>query len=171
VVATLSDIFMGLTVRATMNESLDLKSRQAALAFTRSLALVNGVGAGQADKVFDDIRTLTASANEDLDLSGVLVDAFGATISFARIKGLFVAADAGNTNTVVIGGAAATQWVGPFGAATHTIAVRPGGFFCAAASDATGWPVVNAASDLLRVTNGGAGTSVTYSIILIGASA
>jgi hypothetical protein len=171
VVATLSDIFMGLSVRATMQETLDLKARQAALAFSRSLSLVNGVGAGQGDKVWDDIRTIAASGTDDLDLSGSLTDAFGATATFARVKGLFVSADAGNTNNVVVGGAAATQWVGPFGAATHTVAVRPGGWFGIACSDATGWPVVNAASDLLRIANSGAGTGVTYSIVILGASA
>ena len=170
-VATLSDIFMGLTVRAAMAESLDLKSRTSALSFSRSLAMVNGVGAGQSDKVWDDIRTIAASGTDDLDLSGVLTDAFGAVVSFARVKGLFVAADALNTNNVVVGAAAATQWVGPFGAATHTVAIRPGGWFGICCSDATGWPVVNAASDLLRIANSGAGTGVTYSIVLLGASA
>lgn len=170
-VATLSDIFMGLSVRAAMAESLDLKNRQSALAFSRSLSLLNGVGASQVDKVWDDIRTIAISGTDDIDLSGSLTDAFGAALSFARVKGLFVAADAGNTNNVVVGAAAATQWVGPFGAATHTVAVRPGGFFGIACADATGWPVVNAASDLLRIANSGAGTAVTYSIVILGASA
>src|SRR5262245_29934480 len=169
--ATLSDIFMGVTVRATMNESLDLKSRQAALAFTRSLSLTSGVGAGQADKVFDDIRTITASGNDDLDLAGVLVDAFGATVTFVKVKGIFVAADAGNTNNVVVGNAAATQFVGPFGAATHTVAIPPGGWFGICRSDVTGWAVGAGASDLLRIANSGAGTSVTYSIVILGTSA
>lgn len=170
-VATLSDIFMGLSVRAAMAESLDLKSRQSALSFTRSLSLVNGTGAGQVDKVWDDIRTIAISGTDDIDLVGVLTDAFGTALSFARVKGLFVAADAGNTNNVIVGGAAATQWVGPFGAAAHTVAVRPGGFFGIACADATGWPAVGGASDLLRIANGGAGTAVTYSIVILGASA
>lgn len=170
-VSTLSDIFMGLTVRAAMAESLDLKSRQSALAFTRSLSMVNGTGAGQADKVWDDIRTIAISGTDDLDLAGVLTDAFGATLTFARVKGLFVAADAGNTNNVVVGGAAGTQWVGPFGAAAQTVAVRPGGWFGICCADATGWPVVGAASDLLRIANSGAGTAVTYSIVILGSSA
>jgi hypothetical protein len=169
--ATLSDVVMGLTVRATMNESLDLKTRQAALAFSRSIALDNGTGANQADKVFDDIRTINASSNDDLDLAGVLVDAFGATFTLARVKGLFVAADAGNVNNVVVGAAAANQFVGPFGAATHTIALRPGGFFAICCADATGWPVTAGTADLLRIANSGAGTAVIYSIVILGASA
>ena len=170
-VATLSDVFMGVQVRATMNESLDLKSRSAALAFSRSLALTNGVGASQVDKVWDDIRTIAPSSNDDLDLAGVLVDAFGATATFVKVKGIFVAADAANVNNVVVGAAAATQFVGPFGAATHTVAVAPGGWFGICRGDATGWSVGAGASDLLRIANSGAGTSVTYSIVILGTSA
>ena len=170
-VATLSDIFMGLNVRASVAESLDLTSRNAALQFSRSLALVNGTGAGQLDKLYQDTNTLTAAATLDIDLVGALTDVFGTAFNFARVKGLFVAAAAGNTNTVVVGGAAATQWVGPFGAATHTIAVRPGGWFGICCADATAWPAAAGSTDLLRITNGGGGTSVDYSIVLLGSSA
>lgn len=169
--ATLSDIFMGLSVRASVAESLDLTARQASLAFSRSLSPVHGTGAGQVDKMYQDTNTLAASDTLDIDLSGALTDVFGVAFNFARVKGVFLSALAGNTNTVVIGAAAATQWVGPFGAATHTIAVRPGGWFGIACDDATGWAVAAGTADLLRITNGGSGTPVTYSIVLLGASA
>lgn len=168
---TLSDIFMGLSVRASVAESLDLTSRQAALAFSRSLSLVNGTGAGQVDKLYQDTNTLGPSATLDIDLVGALTNVFGTAFNFARVKGLFVAAAAANSNNVVVGGAAATQWQGPFGAVAHTIAVRPGGWFGIACSDATAWPAAAGASDLLRIANSGAGTDVTYSIVLLGASA
>ena len=72
--------------------------------------------------------------------------------------------------TGYLGGAAATQWQGPFGAVTHTIAVRPGGWFGIACVDATAWPAA-AGTDFLRIANSGAGTDVTYTIILLGSSA
>jgi hypothetical protein len=131
----------------------------------------DGTGANAADRVFQDRRTLAASANEDLDLAGVLLDPFGAAITFARVKAIFVKASAANTNNVVIGGAAATQFVGGFGAATHTFAVQPGGLFLVVAPGATAWPVGAGTSDFLRITNSGAGTSVTYDVVIIGASA
>ena len=169
--ATLSDVVMGLSVRASVAESLDLTTRTAALAFARTLSLSNGTGASQVDKLYQDTNTLTAAATLDIDLVGALTDVFGTAFNFARVKGLFVAAAAGNTNTVVVGGAAATQWVGPFGAATHTIGVRPGGWFGICCADATAWPAAAGASDLLRITNGGGGTDVTYNIVLLGSSA
>lgn len=167
----LSDTNISLAVRTTMSESLDLKTRTAQLLFTRGFSLDNGTGANQADKVWDDTRTLGASANEDLDLAGVLTDAFGATVTFVKVKGIFVAAASTNTNNVVVGGAAATQFVGPFGAAAHTVAVGPGGFFAICRPDATAWSVAAGSTDFLRVANSGAGTSVTYDIVIIGTSA
>jgi len=169
-VVALSDTNVSLTVRSTMSESLDLKTRQAALAFSRSIAFDNGTGASQADKIWDDTRTITASGTDDIDLAGVLVDAFGAVATFVKVKGIFVAASALNTNNVVIGAAAATQFVGPFGAATHTVALTPGQFF-AITNSVSGWTVGAGASDLLRVTNSAGGTSVTYDIVILGTSA
>jgi len=168
---TLSDVVMGISVRATVTESLDLTTRNAALSFGRTLSLVNGTGAGQVDKLYQDTNTLGPSATLDIDLVGALTNVFGTAFNFARVKGLFVAAASGNTNNVVVGGAAATQWVGPFGAAAHTIAVRPGAWMGICCSDATAWPAVGAASDLLRIANSAAGTDVTYSIVLLGSSA
>lgn len=158
-------------VNALLTGITDLAQLSAPHSKSFTASWVSGVLAGQADMVWGDIRTLTASSTEDLDLAGSLVGAFGTTLSFARIKAILVAADAGNTNNVVVGGASATQWVGPFGAATHTHSVQPGGCYFAAAPGATAWPVTAATADLLKIANSAAGTGVTYSILLIGASA
>lgn len=131
----------------------------------------SGVLAGQADLVWSSTNTLTASSNVDLDLAGILTAPLGGTLTFARLKAILVSADAGNTNNVVVGGAASAQFVGPFGAAAHTVAVQPGGMYCVVAPGATAWPVTATTADLLRIANGGAGTPVTYDIMIIGASA
>ena len=158
-------------VAATHVSLLDLANATVPLSVARAIALADGTGLGQADRIFHDRRTLAASANEDLDLAGVLTDAFGAVITFARIKALLIAADPGNTNNVIVGNAAANGFVSWVGAATHTVTVRPGGLLLLAASDVTGYTVTAATADLLRVANSGAGTSVTYDVVLIGASA
>jgi hypothetical protein len=153
------------------NTGADLTVPSANIVFAQQLNLDTGTGAGQADKVYVDTNTLGASGTVDIDLAGSLTDALGAALTFVRVKGIFLRAAVGNTNNVVLGGAAATQFVGPFGAAAHTIAVRPGGFFGIMSQDATGWAVGAGASDFLRVANSAAGTSVTYDILIIGASA
>lgn len=134
------------------------------------LALTEGTGANQADKIFADRRTLAASATENLDLAGVLPDPFGATLTFVTVKAIVVKASAANTNDLVIGAAGSNPFTGPLGGTSPTISVRPGGMVVLAAP-ATGWTVTAGTGDILKVTNGGSGTGVTYDIIIIGTSA
>lgn len=137
------------------------------------LSLATGVAAGQADRIFFDERTLGASANEDLDLVGTtLLDVFGDAFSVLRVKALHVRALPGNANNVVVGAAAATQWAAFLGAA-GTMTLRPGSDVTlkAGSADATCYVSAAGATDLLRVTNSAGGSSVTYQIVIIGASA
>lgn len=137
-----------------------------------AIATTNGTGAGQADRVFSDRRTLTASSTEDLDLAGGVTDAFGNTITFARIKSIKIKAATANTNTVVIGAAGSNQWTTLLNS-TGTVTLNKGGIFMAAcgSTDSTGWTVTAGTGDLLKIANGGAGTSVTYDITIVGCSA
>jgi hypothetical protein len=162
-----------VAVTATLSSALDLGEADAPLSQTYRKVLTSGTGAGQADRVFHDRRTLAPSATEDLDLAGVLTDALGATLTFAKIKGLVIAAAAANANNVVVGAAAANGFVSWVGGATHTVTVRPDATLAlfAGEGDAAGYAVTAATADLLRIGNGGAGTSVTYDVIIIGTSA
>jgi hypothetical protein len=134
------------------------------------IALAEGTGANQADILFTDERTLAASATEDLDLAGVLTDAFGATIAAAEVVAILVIADVANTNNVVVGDATAP--VPLFGGTNPTFAVKPGGFFFVAAPNAAGLLTVGAGStDDLKIANSGSGTGVTYQIAILARSA
>ncbi|MFD6415999.1 hypothetical protein [Streptomyces sp. NPDC060194] len=157
---------------AEQTSAIDLGVSRSPQSLNRQMQLLNGTGAGRADRVFSDRRTLAASATEDLDLAGTLVDAFGAAVTFARIKGLVIAAAAGNTNNVVIGAAATNPWATLLGA-THTATIRPGGFLAigTGVADATGYAVTASTGDLLKVANSAGGTGVTYDIHIIGCSA
>ncbi|MGY0023751.1 hypothetical protein ACVHNB_32880 [Streptomyces sp. YJ-C3] len=168
----LSGTMLAVSGFAELTSALDLGTAKAAQSLSRSMSLASGTGAGKADRVFSDRRTLAASASEDLDLAGVLLDAVGAAITFARIKGLIVAAAAGNTNNVVIGAASSNAWATLLGA-THTLTIRPGAFVAVGTgvADATGYAVAAGTGDLLKVANSAAGTAVTYDIHIIGASA
>lgn len=160
------------SIRAAQSIQLDLTAGKADLAAAAAIDLADGTGAGQADRMFTDRRTIVASGTDDLDLAGVLLDAFGAVVTFARIKGLLISAAIGNTNNVVVGGAGAgTQFATWLGAATEKVVVRPGGFLMLGARDATSYVVTPGTGDVLRVANSGAGTPVTYDVVLIGASA
>lgn len=132
-----------------------------------SQAFSDGSGNDQATKIFGDTRSLLASATENLDLAGVLTDAFGQIITFTAIKVLAIFAKETNVNDIVLGNAAATTWIGPFGAATHTVAIRPGGCAIFVAPN-TGWAVAAGSTDFLKVLNGGAGSGVDYDIVALG---
>jgi hypothetical protein len=172
----LANTQIGATIRGDYSPaSLDLQVALATLSLNAGVSLTTGTGSGQADKIWADTRTLTASSSEDLDLVGTaLTDAFGVAFSVLRVKGLLVAADSTNVNNVVVGANVANGWAtlfGPTGASGGTVTVRPGGFFCAGCTDATGWATTAGTGDLLHIANGGAGTSVIYSIVIIGSSA
>lgn len=158
-----------LSVTGKQVQARDLGSEVNPFAKAVSLAFANGTGAGQADRVFADTRTLIASATEDLDLAGVLVDGDGATITFAKIKGVLLFADEANVNDVVVT-RPATLGVPLMTAVSSGRAVRPGGFD-GWACPGPGIAVTPATGDLLTITNGAGGTPVTYTIVIIGTSA
>jgi hypothetical protein len=128
----------------------------------------SGTGTGRVDIEFVDDRTLTTGASENLDLSGVLIDAFGQTIAAANIKGIEISANAANTTNVTFGGAASNAFLGPFGDATDVLILKPGAR--AVIFDPAGWAVTAGTADILKVTNA-SGASATYRIKLLGASA
>ncbi|MEV4335761.1 hypothetical protein [Streptomyces sp. NPDC049590] len=139
---------------------------------SRAVTLASGTGAGQADKVYTARRTIAANGSEDLDLAGVLLDALGGTITFAKIKGMVIAAAAGNANSIVIGAAASNSWAALLNA-TGTITLRPGAVLAAVAggADATAYAVTGSTGDILKVANSGGGSAVTYDICIVGTSA
>jgi hypothetical protein len=109
----------------------------------KSFDWVSGTGEYQADLIWSDRITLAASATQNLDLAGSLTGLLGGTLTFAKVKAIYVKADAANTNNVNVGGAASNGFVGPFLDATDKVAVRPGGVFLVTAPE-TGWTVTAA---------------------------
>lgn len=142
-----------------------------------AISLASGVAAYQADLLYLDERTVAASTNDDIDLNGVLVGPFGATISNAEMVAVLVinkpksATAAANVSSLTIG-AATNPFIGFVGGTTPTIGpIRPGGLFLIASPDAAGiGTVVPSTGDILRVANG-AGGSATYQIALLGRTA
>lgn len=162
---------LNVSMSAVQTSAKDLGTARFPVDYAKRLILASGTAAGQADQLWSDTRTITASGTDPLDLAGSLVDALGATLTFARVKGLIVCAAAGNTNDVIVGGAASNAFINWVGDATDKVKVKPGGVFCLFAPAATGYPVTASTGDQLLIANSGAGTSVTYDVVIIGASA
>lgn len=127
----------------------------------------NGTSSGQVSKEFTDTRTLGSGATENLDLAGSLTDALGATLTFAVVKAIEIRASSSNTNNVEVGGAATMGFVGWFKSVTDIIVIPPGGQFCIAHPGA-GWTVTAGTGDLLKIANSSTGSSVVYSIKIVG---
>lgn len=163
--ATLSASIVGL-----LSGAVDIGDVAHSLSFTPSITFGDGSGANQITRIFADNRTISASSNDDLDLAGVLVDAIGQTVALARVRGILIRAAAANVNNIVVGGASSNGFISWAGASAHTVIVRPGGLLLLAAPDATAYGVTAGTADILRIANSGAGSTVNYDIVILGAT-
>lgn len=148
---------------------LDLLTAKADANLTYDTALTNGTGAvDTADLIFTDTRTLAATT-ENLDLAGGLTDAFGNTLTFARIKGLFIH----NTNTtagnnLTIGGAASNAFP-LFADTTDKYTIGPDGNLLILEPSAAAKAVTAGTGDILKMDAGS--STIVYKIIIVGSSA
>jgi len=160
---------ISLKINSTLESVLtDLAKTKSEISKEYTYKIADGNGANQADEVFSDTRTLSASANEDIDLNGVLINAFGQTVNFTTIKAFIVHAAKENTNNISVVAKAPNGWVSPFIAASDGVTLRPDGTLVIINPDGTGMAVTPGTADLLTITNLAGGTSVDYDIILIG---
>lgn len=169
-----------MTVSANLKASVSVMQSKAAVAgvapnwaaaINKTLLLSHGTGANQADIVYLEERTVASATNLDLDLAGVLTDAFGATITAAELVALTVVNEARNgtpnTTNLTLGGG--TNTVPGFSAALWPLS--PGGFFDVASPGAAGLATITAATgDILRIANS-SGATATFQICIIARSA
>lgn len=160
---------ISLSIRAQQIGSADLGSPRLTLdPISRITQLTQGTDStAKANVLWQKTSTLAASTSEDWDLAGTLEDAFGNVITMAEVVAIYIAADAANVNNVVVG-AATAPFAGPLGA-TGTYTIAPGEYFHALSPK--GWAVGAGTTDDLKILNGGAGTAVTYDIVIIGRTA
>lgn len=159
-----------VSVQANQTIARDLGTAAFPAALRSTINYTSGTGTGQVDVLFSDTRTIAASAADTLDLSGVLLDGLGNTVTFAKVKSIFITAASGNTNNVLVGAAGTNSFAGAFADVSDISIIKPGGWWGWGFSG-TGFTVTNATGDLFRVANSSSGTGVTYSIIIIGTSA
>lgn len=142
---------------------------QAALAFN------SGLGAGQFDLAYVAERTVADGSADDIDLSGILTNAFGDVIEGFQVALIAVInkpknPTLSNTTDLTIGGGS-TPYVGFLGGTTPTIGpIKPGGVFLIGADDIHGVGAFSAGlSDVLRITNS-AGADASYQIAILARS-
>jgi hypothetical protein len=157
---------VGVSLQHKYTSALDLRTLVDELATAYSDAFTDGTGASQANRLFADTRTLADGADESLDLAGGLTDAFGTTITLAKLKALVII-NPSATQTLTVGNAADPILL--FGTAAHTVNIPPGGKLMMD-WPGTGWTVTGGSADKLKIVNS-AGAAVDYTIWLIGATA
>lgn len=136
---------------------------------TGLIRLLNGIGYDQADLAFFDTRTLGGSS-ETLDLVGGFADAFGTTVSPAKIKAVIIA-NRSQSLTLGVKSAASNGWTGMSAGSTDAMSIRP------ASSQSYGYLVWWSPQG--TAITAGTGDSITitgtsgqvYDILVIGTSA
>ncbi len=136
------------------------------------VALPDGAGADEADRIWHDERTLAAGDSEELDLSALPMMLFGDSLSvaMAKVKALLLinlATDAGDG--LLIGDATSHAWQGPLAAAGDKLLV-PADSCLLLVNKKNGWTVLAGSADRLKIANAGA-NEISYKIAIVGASA
>lgn len=169
-----------MTVSAALSLSASVTQTKTAVAgvapiwsaaINKRLAISHGTGAKQADIAYLAERTVASASNDDIDLSGVLSDVFGATITAAKLVALVLLNEpldgSANTTNLTLGGG--SNFVPGFSAAQCPIS--PGGFIEMVSASAAGLATIAAGTaDILRVANS-SGAQAKYQILILARSA
>lgn len=166
---SIDNLTIALRIAGLFVNTNDIGNAEHRISYNPSNQFSDGNADNKAEAIFSDTRTISASGTEDLDLAGSgLVDVFGNTLTFTKIKALLIFADGDNANNVLVGGDGLAAWVGWCGDASDIVSVKPGGIFLMTAPKSAGMPVVATTGDILQIANSSSGTSVTYTIIIVG---
>lgn len=162
---TVDHVNLGLKIDAVLLSALDLRSATDPVLVSLISNLSNGTSAGQASQMWADTRTIAASGSDALDLAGSLTNAFGVTLTFTKIKVLYVKAATANTNDVQVTRPASNGLVW-FLAGGDGFKLQPGAWNCF--FDPTGVTVTASTGDILTILNSSSGTGVDYDIFIAG---
>lgn len=129
------------------------------LGYEFSDSLADGTGADKANQVYQDEASVAGLVETSYDLAGSLLDCFGGTITFTRIKGIFLKNTSVTASVLKLGGGtggdgtnAFDTWITANGAdGSEGVLVRAGGFFALWAPDATAYAVTGGTIDILIV--------------------
>lgn len=156
---------IAISLVAHETDAGDLSRQMRVTPASYALMLTDGTGAGQAQVVWSDSRTVGTTA-ENLDLRALpdTRDGASVTVSFTAVKAIYVR-NTHATNSLLIGGVAG---VGAFAGLPVGVAMTivPGGAYCVVSPSADLYPVSPSIATNARFA--GSGGSCTYDIVLIG---
>lgn len=166
------------SIRWSYTSSLAWGGPSDSAGYSYSNSMANGTGAAQADLVYILDTTLAAGATLNVDLAGTVTNVFGTTLTFARVKVIYLELlDDTTASSVLLGGhatAALANWITSADTLDNDqpkVRVRNGGVFLLSAPDATAYVVTATTEDLLTLTNADGSNIATYRLVIIGSSA
>jgi hypothetical protein len=164
-----------MAFKARLVTAGDLGDRVSNINLSGQVLFANGTGAGQAQNIFADERSLTVSGGtpqtENLDLAASLTDPNGDALTFATMKGVIVKAAAANPGALIFGGAASNAFLGvgdKDGDADDVEYVYPGECKPLFLFPGAGLTVTASTGDILKVTTEAANGTYIYDIVAIG---
>ena len=164
---TISSMKVRASIIGVLTKAVDAGTASIDIEQIVNNTLTDGTGADQGNAVYVDDFSIGASSSSTIDLAGSLSDPLGNTIVFTAVKAILIIADDTNVNNVIVGNAT-NAFVGPFGAGTHTLAIKPGGVLLVTDGfSAAGWTVGAGSTDELKLANSSSGTAVTGTIVVI----
>jgi hypothetical protein len=127
-------------------------------------SISSGTGADAANLIYFE----THNATKSIDLvGGSMADTFGATQSYAAVKGIVIVNN-GSSDITLEGNFITSFLLNGDGAATAGILIKAGSKWAQENFSAAGWIPVGGASDTITITNAGASE---YKIVLFGLTA
>lgn len=127
----------------------------------------DGNDSGECDAIWHtEDQSLSDGASTTLDLSALTRTVLGSTITtaFLTIKAILIKVTSTTGGELIVGGAAANEWMYPFGAAGDQVSV-PIASATLLSNVQWGWAVNTTNKNLKIAASGGA---VTYSIAILG---
>jgi len=153
-----------LKITGAYAQDMDLGNASYSLNKTYINRFANGADAEEAEIIFTDTRS--TSSNDDLDLAGGVVDAFGNTLTFVAVKMLCIKAADANPANILVGGEGTNEFSSFLGNDTDIVVIPPGGIFLISNPSAAGFTVTGGTGDMLRIA--AASGTCEYDIIIVG---
>jgi hypothetical protein len=155
-------------VSGQLASTVGLQAAQAALSYSKAIALASGVGASQADKIYTASYAIGTGATQSIDVSAALTDALGGTFVPVKLKAILIYSQAANTTNLTFLGNANSVPILNTKATTMTI--LPGGLFLLVQPPLAGIAVTAATGDIIDIVNA-AGATANVDVVLVGTSA
>jgi len=155
-------------VSGALASTVGLQAAQAALTYSKAIALASGTGASQADKIYTNTFAILTGATQSIDISAALTDALGGTFLPAKLKAILIYSQAANTTNLTLFGDAAHVPI--LGTVATTMLLQPGGLFLLVQPPLAGITVTAATGDIIKIVNA-AGATANVDVVLIGTSA